>query len=323
MITFEDHRELLFGYSAWYKALTEPEEDVSSAWHVAKNPLGDWPVQLLAAAAAFAIDHDVLSIYRERFAAIPGASLGLERARAKHRTVSGPIWEIANELIVGRYLERVFGWQYETHEPLGNAGRRGEWQMCAPSGRLVFVEVKTLNEREITVDASYHKPDYRERIQTVLHKRAYPQLPTDDRSTLVVLAGNGEALRTTHGVVHGDLFAAMFGRVGIHFSLEGPQATNFRMAPSLREMFVTPAKHRRMGCVAGLEIKGCAFPRLDFYAIHNPFALPAQRLDPADLADATQYAFREDGSNGLRQGLQPIVAWRRMATYAVPEDAEE
>jgi hypothetical protein len=105
-----DLRPMLFGGAEWYERLQPPAGDELSVWWVAKSPSPErWTPQVLTAAAQFAQEHGLLELYRAKFRGIAAAEFLPARAQADRRSVSFPIWEIAHELLVARYLERVLG----------------------------------------------------------------------------------------------------------------------------------------------------------------------------------------------------------------------
>jgi hypothetical protein len=225
--------------------------------------------------------------------------------------VAFPVWEIANELVVARYLERVLGWQYVRHEPPGRHDHRGDWEFTSAS-RQVFVEVKSLRELMYLGNGGvYSRPDYRPRIRSAL-VRAYEQLPADGPATLVVLVGN-DLLKLPGGhLAHGDLFQALFGKTIITLKVLPFDPESVRVGPSFREMWVQGTKHRRLGCVAGLILSGMELPRPNFYAIHNPFAHTPVRLTQLDVEPATQFVVDEAGLGTVIEGIHPTEAWARM-----------
>lgn len=123
-----DLRPLLFEGAEWYDQLSGPTDGVPSVWFVAKAT-GWWGGDVLSACAAFAREHDLLDDFRLKFRGIEPQELLPERAVAKRRSVSSPIWVIAHELVVARYLERVLGWSLVRYEPAGHQGRRGDWHL--------------------------------------------------------------------------------------------------------------------------------------------------------------------------------------------------
>lgn len=173
-----------------------------SAWYLAKGDENDWGAQLLNAALHWADLHGLSEHYRTRFEGITPVDVQPQRAEAENRLPSFPIWQIANELVVGCYLERVVGWTYGRHEPDGRQGHRGEWQFTTPSGRDVFVEVKSMSEPDWSqASGVFSRPDYRNRITKPLGE-AYKQLPDDGRATLVVLVAEFK-LSISHGIFTG------------------------------------------------------------------------------------------------------------------------
>ena len=306
-----DLRSLLFGGLSWYDALHESHHSTWPAWRIAKSNEPAWWTALLNSAFAFAQDHSLVETYRARFSGISLSELRLEKADRESRTSTFPIWRIANELVVARYLERVLGWRYECHEPPGRALRRGDWQFLTPSGRLVFVEVKSLRERERLGTGVFNRPSYGERLRGVL-KEAYAQLPDDGRATLVVLVGN-ELLRIPFGVMHGDLFQALYGRMQVTFNVLPYDPTSVRMGPSFRDMFVHGAKHRRLAWAAGFAVSGFELPGLRFYAIQNPYADPAVHIERSAFSKVEQFIVDEGGHGHLDAGLHPKDVWPLMA----------
>ena len=308
----DDLRLLLFEDCAWYRDLDQDTKDLWVAWRITKSDEPAWWRELLIVAAAFARDHDLLSEYRRRFAGISAQALSDTAGKTLNRSSVSPIWEIANELIVGRYLEKVLGWIFRAHEPEGYRGRKGEWQFESPSGREVFVEVKSLVEREFGGAGVYSRGIQSRRLTSVL-KGAYKQLPRDGRSTLVVIVGSGEILRIPFGITHGDLFQTLYGATQITFNVMPYVAGSEKMGPSFYDMFAHAGKHRRLGCVAGLKVGGLDTPGLGFYAIHNPFAAESARLTPQDFDDARQFWVDSEGLGLERPGENLTVHWARMA----------
>lgn len=308
----DDLRARYFGGLDWYERLSEPRgpEDEPTAWYVAKSAEDAWYVRLLNAALAYADERGVSERYRTLFAGINPGDLTRERARADNRSVSFPIWEIANELIVALYLDRVLGWRFVEHAPCGRHQYRGDWAFDAPSGRRVFVEVKSLKEVEPRSTGVYSRPSYAQRIRGVL-ARAYQQLPQDDRATLVVLVGN-ELLRIPFGLMHGDIFQALYGQIQVRFNVMPYDPTSVRMGPSFREMFVQVKKHRGLGAAAGLVVGGLDLPGLRFYAIHNPFAHLSARIPPDDFRDIDQFVVDENWMGRIIDGIHPHEAWARI-----------
>lgn len=282
-----------------------------AVWRIARSDEPAWWVHSLTAAADFARQHGLLDYYRTKFRGISASDMRVEKARAAGRESTFPIWEIANELVVARYLERAMHWTLEEHEPSGYKSHHGDWQFLSPSGRQVFVEVKSLAEPSPAMEGVYTRPSYRKRLRTVL-KGAYAQLPQDGRATLVVLVGK-ESLKTSHGIIHGDLFQSLFGQIQVYFRVLPYDPRSVRIGPSLRDMFVHGSKHRRLGCVAGMVISGLGLPSPRFYAIHNPYADEAVRLSTEDVADTEQIVIDDTGHGESMTGIDPDQAWSRMA----------
>jgi len=308
----EDLRPLLLSGSSWFESLKPPTEDVPSPWFVAKAPLEEhWVGQLLTAAAAFAREHGLVTHYRKRFAGISSEDLTPERARIHRCSVSTPIWEIAHELVVARYLEKVLLWEYEGHEPPGYKQARGDWLFRSCRGRDVFVEVKSLAEPELAASTGpYNRGIHYAKIRNAI-KGAYKQIPDDGRSILVVLVGR-EILHVPRRLMLGDIFQTMFGQFQVRFKpfVENPKFTG---GPSFHDMLVHGTKHRRLGCIAGLELTGTDYPHVPFYAIDNPFANPQTRLPPADLANCRRFVFDSAGHGEDLLGLGAEETWALMA----------
>lgn len=309
----KDLRPVMFAGADWYELLS-PTAPEPTAWYLARAPENEWWVQLLSAAFEFAVEHDLVEHYRKRFAGIRAVELTPARAFVEGRQVGFPIWAIANELVVARYLERVLGWTYLAMEPNGRGARRGDWLFRAPSGREVFVEVKSVAEPDrYTGDAAVHVgvwPDYRPRIRDVV-KEGYKQLPDDERGTLIVLVGN-EILGISHGIMHGALFSALFGQYQITFTaIPEFLPESMRAGPSFHDMLVQPGKHRRLGCVAALVVRGLDVPGVRFYPIHNPFAYKSVRTAADDFGDSNQFVFSESDGHEV-DGVHPREAWERM-----------
>lgn len=311
-----DLRPLLFSASAWYEALStsgslEEADSNWPAWRVTVSNEEAWWYQLLNVAAAFARDHHLLDRYQKKFAGISLNELSRETARIRGRSELFPVWEITNELIVGRYLERVVGWQYCSHEPKGRQQHRGDWEFTDLSGKQVFVEVKSLAEPEPGAVGVYSRPSFAHRLRTVL-KGAYRQLPDDGRSTLVVVVGR-DITRIPFGVMHGDLFQALYGQMQINFRVMPYDPESVRVGPSFREMFVHGTKHRRLGAVAGLAVSGDESPSLRFYSIQNPYANTSVKLDARAFADTTTFVVDEHGHGKEFHGIGPEEVWHRIA----------
>ncbi len=309
-----DLRSHFFGQAEWYDGLQVPGDNEVSAWRVAKWQEKAWWIDLLNAALHFARRNGLAQTYRQRFAGVRSADLLEARARAERRTVPFPIWEIANELVVAAYLADVLGWRLVEHEPLGSGMRRGDWLFETPSGQEVFVEVKSLTEPmwQPTTGA-FSRGDYGPRLRQVL-SRAYRQLPSRDCATFVALVGDWP-LECSHGILHSDLFAAMYGKYEIRLQVmtEDPQITY--AGPSFREMLVHGGKHRRLGAVGGLIIRGLDDPGMSFYTIDNPFADTGRRLREGDLIEMTRFIVVDWRGEEL-SGVDPATAWGRMRAGA-------
>jgi hypothetical protein len=309
MTTFtEDLRPLLFGGTSWYATLDETTPDYWVLWRITKSDEPAWWRELLIGAAAFARDHGVLPNFRRRIEGIALRSLSDAAGDSERRPSAAPIWGIANELIVGLYLERALSWRLLQHEPRGFGERVGEWQFCTTSGRTVFVEVKSLVEPERVGTGVYMRGVASDRLTAVL-RGAYKQLPRDDRATLVVVVGSGEILSVPFGIMHGDLFQTLFGRMQITFKVLPYVEGSERVGPSFYDTFANAGKHRRLGCVAGLKVGGMDTPGLGFYVIHNPYADQAMCLTPVDFPNTRQFFVDRAGSGEELQGLHPAEQW--------------
>jgi hypothetical protein len=311
--TLWDYRPILFGGAPWYEALQPPIGGEPSAWHVAKQPLGNRAshgAQVLNAAATFLQDHGLIERYKRLFAGINSLDLQPARAAAQGRTVTSPIFDIANEFIIARYLDRVLRWEYLEHEPVGRKGHRGDWFFRTPAGREVFVEVKSLSEPDAWPgDFMYTRPDYRPKIRAVV-KGAYQQIPDDQCATLVVLAGE-EILSISHGILVGDVAQALFGRFQIRFKPFSDDP-DYRAGPSFRDQLVHSTKHRDLGAVAGFSVRGLDFPEPQFYAIDNPWAYPYRRIPDSDLAGARRFIVDDTGRGQELEGSSMEDARLRM-----------
>jgi hypothetical protein len=308
---------LLFDGTGWYTGLEQNTRDHWVLWRITKSEEAAWWRELLIGAAAFARDHDVLSSYRARIEGVPLKSLSDSAGKAEMRPSVSPLWEITNELIVGMYLERALGWKFIQHEPQGHGRRVGEWQFSATSGRTVFVEVKSLLEAERTDTSCYIRGIASARVTDVL-RGAYRQLPRDDRATLVVLVGTGDILPIPFGIMHGDLFQTLFGRMQLTFNVLPYVEGSERLAPSFYDMFAHAGKHRRLGCVAGLQIGGLDTPGLGFYAIHNPYADSGCRLRPEDFPATRQFWIDPSGHGQEIEGTHPSQHWLAIFASTTP-----
>jgi hypothetical protein len=307
-----DLREQLFGAATWYEDLEESTEGLWVLWRVTKSSEPAWWKDVLEVAAAFAADHGLLEGYRSRFASIPLRDLTESVAKTEARSAVSPIWEIANELIVARYLEGLLGWTYEQHEPPGHRGRRGDWLFLSPTGRRTFVEVKTLVEPPPRETGVYSRGVQSARLTNVL-KGAYKQLPSDDRATIVAVVGMHETLNIPYGIVHGDLFQTLYGQMQISFNVMPYDPDSARMGPSFKDRFIHGSKHRRMGCAFGLVIGGLDYPGLVGYAIHNPYARGEARCTDRDFEGSHQFWVDESGSGTELSGLDAGAVWTALA----------
>jgi hypothetical protein len=303
-----DLRPTFFGGTEWYERLDAPTGQ-PSAWWVAKDVEPNLWMDILNAALTFAVAHDLVDHYRTKFGGIAPRDLDHDRARREGRTCAAPIFEIANELLVARYLERVFGWRVTSHEPAGRASHFGDWQFLTPRGRNVFVEVKTVREPEGATGVFC--ANYAPRLRSVV-ANAYAQLPLDSRGVLVVLVGGLMLHLPTKNPMLGDLFGALFGDYAITFQVMPYDPSTVRGGPSFREMTIHRKKHRRIGCVAALCPGGMDVPSFGFYAIHNPWAYDQVRLARDDFDDALQFAEDVPGRGRWSGELHPPV-WDRMS----------
>ncbi len=307
-----DLRPAFFGGFAWYDGLS-PQDDEPTAWWVAKGTDPNPWVDSLNAALAFAVDHGLVDHYRTKFGGISPPDLDHKRAKREGRTCATPIFEIANELLVARYLERVFRWRFTAHEPPGRKTHVGDWQFVTPRGRAVFVEVKTVREPEgaTGVFSASFAPGLRAVVA-----RAYAQLPLDDRGVLVVLVGGLKLHLPAQNPTLSDLFAALFGDYVITFQVLPYDPRSVRGGPSFRDMTVHRDKHRCIGCVAALSPGGTFSPSYGFYAIHNPYAHDAVKLAREDFGNALQFDVDETGRGRWAGDLHPDV-WPRVSESAV------
>lgn len=301
-------RHRFFSGLQWYEALEKPNDPkVSSAWYLAKRPDSTWPVALLEHALDYARHHSLEDTYRRRFADISEKSLTHERAQAEGRRVTDPIWQIAVELVAARFLDRVCHWKLLRHEPQGDKECVGDWEFATPHQQSVFVEVKYLQEPEtIPTTTMVAKPDYRPKIRSSL-ARAYRQLPADGRATLVVLFGD-ESTELVGDVLTSAIFEALFGTTQVTFTIEDPDS--MAIGPSLHDMFVQVAKHRRMGAVAGLTLRGLDIPNVQAHAVHNPFAYPQVRLRPEGLEPMERFYVNGEGKAVCTPASHAHDVWR-------------
>jgi hypothetical protein len=307
-----DLRHLLFDGTSWYANLTSAAPDHWVLWRISKADESAWWRELLICVAAYARDHDLLPSFRRKIEGIPSNSLSDSSGNREARSAVAPVWEIVNELVVAMYLERALGWRLLQAEPAGYKSRRGDWEFTAPSGRTVFVEVKSLVEPEPTASAVFMRGVAADRLTSVL-RGAYRQLPKDGRSTLVVVAGFGPILGIPHGIMFGDLFQTVFGKMQVTFSVLPYVEGSERVGPAFHDMFAHAGKHRRLGCVAGMKIGGTDQPGLGFYAIHNPFAQPDVRLSMEDLPRTRQFWVASSGRGKEYDGLHPADRWKELA----------
>ncbi len=301
-------RPMLFSGIPWYEQLAERPSTEPTAWFLLRDPEPEWYVQLLNATIEFLQRHKLVPLYRGRLRAIRPGDLTPGRAQSERRNVSQPIWDVLNEPLVGLVLERAAGWTLLQPDPPGRSGRLGDWLFRTPSGRDVFVEVKSPAEIEATT-GSGTRSDYRPRIRAEV-RRAYGQLPSDGRATMIVIVGN-EMVRVPFGLMLGDLFQAMFGQYEVRLRpFEQPSRITYQ-GPSWRDMLVHGTKHRQLGCLCGLLKRGVDRPFLGLYTIHNPFADPTVRLPATDLGGLHQFAV-DDEHVGREAGVDNHEVWGRL-----------
>jgi hypothetical protein len=307
----EDLRPGFFAGHRWYEEL-EPVPHKPSAWMFAKGADPNVWVDHLNAGLTFAVEHGLAGEYRARFGGISLRDLDHDRAHREHRTCVSPILEIANELLVARYLERVHGWLFRAHEPQGRRGRKGDWQFTTPRGREVFVEVATVREPQLSTGV--FNANFSPRLRSeVAHE--YKHLPLDDRAVLLVLVGGFMLGLPAQHPELSHLFAALFGDWQITFQVLPYKPETVRAGPSFREMVVHRKKHRRLGCVAALCPGGLDVATCGFYAIHNPWAHDEVRLAREDFGDSLQFTVDDDGRGRWAGDLHPPV-WERMSESA-------
>ena len=309
----KDLRPLLFDGCAWYQNLAPSDDALPSAWYSTRGE-DEWAGLLLSSAAAFAQRHGLVEVFRKRFEGIHARELSPTRAASMERMVTAPILAIAHELVVACFLEKVMDWSFDKHEPLGYKGARGDWEFITPSGRSVFVEVKTIEEPEFTERNGFINPEPElARIRSTV-RHAYPQLPDDHRCTLVVLVGR-EIMGLVGGILFSNLFQAMFGRFEVRFKPFQPDR-EFSGGPSMHNMLVHTTKHRRVGCAAGMHIVGTDVPHVLFYAVDNPYANPEKRIPHDDLANANRFLAYPAGGTEAR-GLRMYEVWERMSDCSI------
>ncbi len=310
-----DLRETYFGSAPWYRDLGEPTSGEPSAWHLAKAPPSRTHVALANMGLEFAEEHGLRHSYSAKFAGIPRAELTPERATTQARSVTFPISEILNELIVGALLKRGLGWTFAGHEPPGHRSNRGDWEFTLECGRRVFVEVKSLSEPQHG-SGPFWRSSAAPRLSNVL-KRSYRQLPLDDRATVVVLVADGGALLDIpNGIEHGDLFQAFFGQTVIQFDFDGMQLHSPRLTSTFREMYVQRNRNRRLGAVFGLEFRGIGLPVPNLYALHNPFAHSCSSLPLVATVDLARFYVAVDGEPHFDRGVGGEALWQRCASYS-------
>jgi hypothetical protein len=77
-------------------------------------------------------------------------------------------------------------------------------------------------------------------------------------------------------------------------------------------MAVHATKHRRLGCVAGLSIRGFDVPNLQFYPIENAYASEDVRVRVEDLSDALRFVVDESRQGNVQVGQTEHELWARM-----------
>lgn len=318
----EDLRPLLFCKASWFDGLEESTPDYWVLWRITKSDSPAWWRELLIGAAAFARDHGLLPVYQRRFAGIPARALSDSAGRAENRSSVAPIWEIANELVAGLYLERALGWTLSEYEPNGHMGRVGDWQFITPTGRTVFVEVKSVLEPERFGTGVFSRGVATGRLAGVL-RGAYRQLPRDSRATLVVVVGNGLITALNHGIMLTDIFQTLFGKIQVTFPVMPYVEGSERVGPSFYDMFTHTGKHRRLGCVAGLHVGGMDTPGLVFYAVHNPFADSSSKLTKEDFVDARQFWVDIDGHGQEIGEVKALDRWKDIVAYTLTGPGNE
>lgn len=315
-------RERMYEGLDWYNLLKPPgEHDDASAWRFAKDARPEWWTCLSRAALRFAERHGLWEAYRKRFAGIRPVDLSPARAASENRRTDFPIWEVLSELVVGAYLEAVLGWRMTGHEPRGNGERLGDFEFATPSGRVVFVEVKTIQEartRTAGFTSVYAVSSQAPRLRSVI-ARAYRQLPDDGRANVVVVVGH-EMLNGAGGLVHSDLFAALFGQFVINVRVNVPSPHVTYAGPSFRDMLIHHTKRRRLSTAVGLIVSGLFAPAPLLYAIHNPFAHDTVRLISADFGSSLQFCWHSD--HGAEEGTPDApAAWEAIARKnLLPDD---
>ena len=304
-----DLRADFWGGSEWYADLEKPRDDVPSAWWLAKGECASWFATIANVGLAYGVRRGLREPFRRRFQAIPARDVTYQRAFAERRSPSFPIWEILSELVAAAFIDGTLGWEYGSHEPPGHQRTRGDWEFVSPEGVTVFIEVKSLGEW-VGGDGVGARPSYSPRLSSLL-KRAYRQLPRD-RPTLVVIVGtNSEILRMPFGLLHSDLFQAFFGRTIGRMKFDGVQASDLRIGPSFRGMFVHRSKHSRLGAAIALNLRGLDDPLPELYGVQNPFARPESALPPSALAPLTRLVV-EEGDGEIVSGASPEQIWAQM-----------
>lgn len=306
-----DLRPLLFRGLPNFDTLRSPQRDVRPAWCITKSRRPGWWIGALSAASAFAQEHDLLTVYRAKLAAIPLSRLSVAKSAVRSGSSTFPIWEIANELLVARILEHGLGWHFESYEPGGRGDRKGDWQFRTHSGRIVFVEVKSVAERDVGASGVYSRASYAPRISRVL-KSAYSQLPEDGRATLVVVVGR-EVTRIQNRIMHGDLFQALYGQMQISFKVLPFDPSSVRLRPSFREMFVHRTKHRRLGWVGGLVVTGADEPALQFYVVQNGFADVSVRMSASEFERVERFVVDDEVRGQTFTPVKTTTMWKRIA----------
>ncbi|MBK8246662.1 MAG: hypothetical protein IPK85_04590 [Gemmatimonadetes bacterium] len=308
-----DRRAQWFQDLPWYRALEEPGHGEASAWYLAKMAEHRAQHDLLNTALAYAEAHDLQRPFLSRFGGIALRDLSPAKARAELRSVTAPIWNVADELLVASFLERVLHWEFDHHEPRGHRDYKGDWQFRTPDGQVVFVEVKSVSEPEYPTTGVFSRPHFIPRLHQLL-KGAYRQLPDDERANCVVIVAHGGIiLEIPYGIRFGDLFQAFFGETVFRAPFDGTSVGELSLTSTHREMFVQPNKNRRLGAVMGFDLGGgISDPAPVCYAIHNPLGHERNVLTLSATEGLQRFHVQADEPR-LERGLSPIEIWRKWA----------
>lgn len=101
-----DLRPLLFDGLPTFDELRETNINLWPAWRITRCDEPAWWIGALSASAAFARDHNLLQTYRAKLGSIPVSEFRVDKSEADGRSSTFPIWEIVNELLVARLVER-------------------------------------------------------------------------------------------------------------------------------------------------------------------------------------------------------------------------